>query len=200
MRNGYKGETTINGHLIAISTPIYGENMEQRFQQLYREMAPKLGRQANFLLGDPAAAEDLVQEAFLRLHRTGLDGVEHPAAWLSKVINNLCYSHLRSEGSRRQREEKVFLQSSAELSATAALSAEQIVLEREEARLTRLALDRLQCRDRLVLLLKFSGFSYDEIAAATEIGRSSVGTVLLRARERFRKAFEQLATSHSIGG
>ncbi|MZP30350.1 sigma-70 family RNA polymerase sigma factor [Heliobacterium undosum] len=166
--------------------------MEQRFQQLYREMAPKLGRQATFLLGDPAAAEDLVQEAFLRLHRTGLDTVEHPAAWLSKVISNLCYSHLRSEGSRRQREEKVFLRTAAEMSATTALSAEQVVLEREEARLTRLALDRLQSRDRLVLLLKFSGFSYDEIAAATEIGRSSVGTVLIRARERFKKAYEQL--------
>nr|WP_315988030.1 sigma factor [Desulforamulus aquiferis] len=59
-------------------------------------------RQAAFLLGDSVIAEDQVQEAFVRLHRTGIENVEHPVAWLAVVTNNLCYDYMRSEGSRRR--------------------------------------------------------------------------------------------------
>ncbi|MTV48761.1 sigma-70 family RNA polymerase sigma factor [Heliobacillus mobilis] len=174
--------------------------MKEEFQQLYMEMFPKLVRQATFLLGDPSAAEDLVQETFVRLHRVGLSTVDHRPAWLSRVLSNLCYSYLRSEGSRRQREEKVFLHSTAETCATETLSAEQVVMDREEVRMVSQALDRLQARDRMVLLLKFSGFSYDEIAAATEINRSSVGTVLIRARERFKREYDTISSQQVVLG
>lgn len=164
--------------------------MERDFQQLFKEHYYKLVRQAAFVLGDPTAAEDVVQEAFVRLHRTGVKKVDNPAAWLTKVTNNLCFDFLRSEGSRRRREEKYA--QPAELT-TLTSSTENIVMDKEEVRLVQKALGKLQPRDRMVLVMKFSGYSYDEIAATVELNKSSVGTILARARERFKREYEGLS-------
>jgi RNA polymerase sigma factor (sigma-70 family) len=49
-------------------------------------------------------AEDIVQEAFLRLHHTLQDGerIESPRAYLSTVVTRLCINHLRSARTRRE--------------------------------------------------------------------------------------------------
>ncbi|WP_304541750.1 sigma-70 family RNA polymerase sigma factor [Desulforamulus aquiferis] len=163
--------------------------MEEKFKVIYQKNYYKLVRQAAFLLGDSVIAEDQVQEAFVRLHRTGIENVEHPVAWLAVVTNNLCYDYMRSEGSRRRREERVFQPDGEPRQMPAA---EELVLDREEVRLVRSALEKLQPRDRIILLMKFSGYSYDEIAVTAEIGKNSVGTILSRARERFKREYEYL--------
>lgn len=166
--------------------------MEKDFQQLFREHYYKLVRQAAFVLGDPIAAEDVAQEAFVRLHRTGVTKVDNPAAWLTKVTNNLCFDFMRSEGSRRRREEK-YVQPAELTVVSATSSTENIVIDKEEVRLVQKALGKLQPRDRMVLVMKFSGYSYDEIAVTVELNKSSVGTILARARERFKREYEGLA-------
>ncbi len=55
----------------------------------------------------------------------------------------------------------------------------------------RTALDRLAEREREMLLLRYEGFSYREIAEALELNEASVGTLLVRAKEAFRRAFEE---------
>ncbi|MEG6523192.1 RNA polymerase sigma factor SigX [Desulfotomaculum sp. 1211_IL3151] len=165
--------------------------MTDQLQKLYEEMYPKLVRQAAFMLGDVGAAEDAAQEAFLRLYRQGLDEIENPSAWLTKVTNNLCYSHLRSEGNRRRREEKVGQAEEAVGFSLVVPSAEQLVVDREELQLIRQALAELKPRDRMVLLMKFSGYNYEEIAATLDVSKGSVGTFLARARERFRQAYQR---------
>lgn len=175
--------------LEAVST--CGENMESEFQKIYHELYGRLVRQAAFLLGDVAAAEDVAQEAFLRLHRAGLSNIGSPAGWLAKVTNNLCYDHMRSEGSRRRREDRYVDPADVEDSVSYVGSAESQLMDKEEIRLVHQALLELLPRDRLVLLMKFSGYSYDEIAATIDLNRGSVGTVLSRARERFKRAYEE---------
>ncbi|MDD4588279.1 MAG: sigma-70 family RNA polymerase sigma factor [Heliobacteriaceae bacterium] len=170
-------------------TPDCGEIMGVRFRELYAELYSRLVSQAAFLLGDRAVAEDIAQEAFLRLHATGLAAVQHPASWLARVTNNLCFNYLRSEANRRRREETAF-QRRVDTVSTTTLSPEQQVLEGEELLLIRKALGEMQPRDRMVLLLKFSGYRYDEIAVVTKLEKSSVGTILARARQRFRRAYE----------
>ena len=44
-------------------------------------------------------------------------------------------------------------------------------------------------RERTLLLMKFSGFQYKEIAEATHMEVSSVGTMLARAKAKFRKMY-----------
>ena len=56
------------------------------------------------MLGSVSEAEDIVQEAFLRLHHTLQDGerIESPRAYLSTVVTRLCIDHLRSARARRE--------------------------------------------------------------------------------------------------
>jgi RNA polymerase sigma-70 factor, ECF subfamily len=54
------------------------------------------------MLGSLAEAEDAVQEAYLRWHKTGRAGVENPRAFLSRVVTRLCLDQLKSARSRRE--------------------------------------------------------------------------------------------------
>jgi len=166
--------------------------MKKEFQTLYSKMYPKLVHQATFILGDRAAAEDMAQEALLRLHKIGISKINNPSAWLSKVTNNLCFSYMRKEGSRRRREEIVLKNRTEDDFSHVVASAENMALDREEFRLIHKALRKLQPRDRMVLLMKFSGYKYDEIAATVEVNRNSVGTILARARKKFKQEYERI--------
>ncbi|MEG6615331.1 sigma-70 family RNA polymerase sigma factor [Peptococcaceae bacterium 1198_IL3148] len=169
--------------------------MESSFQQIYQQLYAKLVRQAVFMLGERAAAEDVVQEAFLRLHNIGITAVNNPSAWLGRVTNNLCYNYMRGEGNRRRREEKVSSLPNYCDNNLVAPSAEDTVLDKVELQLIRQALQQLQPRDRMVLLMKFSGYKYHDIAAAVDINKTSVGTVLARARERFKQEYQRITNN-----
>lgn len=47
-------------------------------------------------------------------------------------------------------------------------------------------------RERTLLLMKFSGFQYKEIAEILQIEISSIGTLLVRAKMKFRKIYKQI--------
>ena len=72
--------------------------------QLYDELRPVGFGVAYRMLGSVSEAEDIVQEAFLRLHRTLESGerIESPRAYLATVVSRLCIDHLRSARSRRE--------------------------------------------------------------------------------------------------
>ena len=54
------------------------------------------------MLGDLGRAEDMVQEAFVRLARSDLDSIDDVRGWLVVVVGRLCLDHLRSASSRRE--------------------------------------------------------------------------------------------------
>ena len=54
------------------------------------------------LIGSRVEAEDVVQEALLRVHRAGVDDIESPAAYLTTVTTRLAIDHLRSARVRRE--------------------------------------------------------------------------------------------------
>src|SRR6266571_5395605 len=54
------------------------------------------------MLGSLAEADDAVQEAWLRLSRSGADGVENLGGWLTTVVARVCLDMLRVRGSRRE--------------------------------------------------------------------------------------------------
>ncbi|GAB6179864.1 RNA polymerase sigma factor SigX [Desulfotomaculum defluvii] len=194
-----KGGGTISVNSPALNwgaVTICGDQMEKLLQKLYEDMYPKLVRQAAFLLGDMGAAEDVAQEAFLKLHRQNLMEIENPPGWLAKVTNNLCYNHLRSEGNRRRREENVGQGMTYASFSMTTPSAEQLVVDEEELQLVRQALAQLQPRDRMILLMKFSGYNYEEIASTVDVSKGSVGTLLSRARERFKKTYQRLSSTN----
>ena len=80
--------------------------MEERLEDWLEEGYAVSYRTACLILGNQADAEEAVQEAFLRAwrFRDALPDDERRDAWLYRVLVNSCYSKLRKEVPRRERE------------------------------------------------------------------------------------------------
>src|ERR671910_37951 len=76
----------------------HGEWLAQRFE----EHRARLRAVAYRMLGSTSEAEDAVQETWLRLVRSGADGVENLGGWLTTVVARVCLNMLRSRRSRRE--------------------------------------------------------------------------------------------------
>ncbi|MGK5684983.1 sigma-70 family RNA polymerase sigma factor [Actinoplanes sp. URMC 104] len=63
---------------------------------------PRLRAVAYRMLGSTAEAEDAVQEAWLRLNRTGAREIDNLDAWLTTVVGRVCLDMLRSRASRHE--------------------------------------------------------------------------------------------------
>jgi RNA polymerase sigma-70 factor (sigma-E family) len=63
-------------------------------EQLYRAEQPAMLRLASLMVGDRSTAEELVQDAFVRIHDRVLE-VERPGAYLRTTVVNLCLGHRR---------------------------------------------------------------------------------------------------------
>jgi len=140
-------------------------------------------RHCAYITGDVQAAEDLAQEAFIKLlNMPPAHG--NTAAWLSRVATNLSYNYIRDRKTMRSKESVIEGQVPDNV-----ISIEDIAIRNSEVRLTRKVLNSLNPRDRLCLLLKFSGCKYSEIAEIAGIEKASVGKILSRAQEKFRELY-----------
>ena len=153
------------------------------FAALFEVQFPRLFRYLDRLGGDPDLAADLAQEAFVRLYRRG-EFPDAPEAWLVTVATNL-FRNSRNTGSRRRRLLTPFRGAGA-LADPLPDPAARVDAE-ESRREVRVALDRLPERERQLLLLSAEGFSYRELAGILGIAEGSVGTLLARAREAFKR-------------
>ena len=141
---------------------------------LYAEHALGLVRLAVIMLGDRAAAEDVVQDAFLGLYRRWdrLADPSHPLAYVRASVINGCRSALR----RRSRGVvRLFTEPPAE-------SAEARALVSEEYRAVVAAIRRLPARQREALLLRYYlDMSEGETARAMGVSRGTVKSATSRA-------------------
>jgi RNA polymerase sigma factor (sigma-70 family) len=161
----------------------------EQFKEIFDLYYPEVRRRAAYLLGNSQTAEDMTQEAFLKLYQTPPREEGNLAGWLNSVVTNLAYNYLRGERNRAKRECSHCLR---EINISQQLSTEENFLQREEVCLVHDALRQLPPRERFCLLLKYSGATYSEIAAATGIKPGSIGAVLARARARFKKEYLRL--------
>jgi RNA polymerase sigma-70 factor (ECF subfamily) len=134
------------------------------------------------LIGERGVAEDVVQEAFMRLHEH-FDEVREPRKWLYRTVHNLALNE------RRQAGKIVSLDLPSDASAPAApetadpqpLPDEQIA-RWEGIGLIRLSLESLDDRSRELIRLKFNeDLSYKEISARTGLTIGHVGYLLHHA-------------------
>jgi RNA polymerase sigma factor (sigma-70 family) len=139
-------------------------------------------------------AEDVVQEAILRLAGDpvrGRPGVE-VTAWLRRVCLNLAFNRRRDLERWRDRA----IRGGTDERGWSPDEPESAALRAEEQEHVRAVLGRLTDRHRIVLVLRYSGYSYAEIAASLEIPVSSVGTNLARAERAFRSTYEEYEHEH----
>jgi RNA polymerase sigma-70 factor (ECF subfamily) len=159
-----------------------GEGVD--YDALFRRVYPSLFRYLHRLTGDTDAADDMAQEAFVRLLGRSLPEDE-ARLWLFTVATNL----FRDRARMAKRRERIM---AANPWRPAALPRPDEQLERTRAvDEVRRALDKVSPRDRQMLLMREEGFRYDEIAQAVEVAPGSVGTLLARAGRRFAAAYEK---------
>jgi RNA polymerase sigma-70 factor (ECF subfamily) len=139
-------------------------------------------------VGDPDEAQDLALEAFWRLQqRSPKDaGVGNLDGWLYRVATNLGLNALRAR-QRRQRYEEQAGHRVLEYSSIPDPAAEY---ERQQEReQVRGILAQMKPRSARLLVLRHSGLSYAEIAAALDLAPGSVGTLLARAEKEFEERY-----------
>ena len=154
-------------------------------QQLYECYAHELYLYLFSLSGSSAAAEDLVQEAFLKALLALPKQTENLRAWLYTVARNLFFS-------QRKREKRLTpLESAPELSADDEQAVEAILRD-ERHRLLFRALQALDPRKREVVELQyFGGLSQKEIAAVLQITPENVRVLAFRARKELKSYMEE---------
>lgn len=166
------------------------EPFEAFFRQHYSRVYGLLFR----VTGNAHDAEDLSQELFLQLSRRQPPVWQTPlaASWLWKAASHTALNALRGDRRRTAREERALRQDMpgqalAEQDEDPAGS----LLRKERQEAVRRALQQLPPRDELLLLSRHSGLSYAEVAAALDLNPGSVGTLLARAEERFKRIFNE---------
>ena len=153
----------------------------------WRDHRPYLVNLAYQMLGDIGDAEDVAQEAFLRLSRTDRSEIDDVRAWLTVVAGRLCLDQLRSARVRHERPDD---SGAAETAPAAGLDpADRVTLD-DEVRIALLeVLRRLSPGERVAFVLHdVFGLPFDEIAET--VGRP-VGTcrqLARRARAKFSGA------------
>jgi RNA polymerase sigma-70 factor (sigma-E family) len=141
---------------------------------LYQRHALGLVRLAVIMLGNQAAAEDVVQDAFLGLysHWASLSDASNALPYVRSSVLNGCRTVLRHQSRRR----------SLALAAPPLESAEASALIGEEHRAVLAAIRRLPDRQREALALRYYlDMSEEEIAAAMRISRGTVKSTTSRA-------------------
>jgi RNA polymerase sigma-70 factor (ECF subfamily) len=154
----------------------------ETIEELFAALESPLLSYALRLAGDGSVAEDIVQDAFMRLHAQ-FNEVREPRRWLYRTVHNLALNH------RRQAGKIVPLAAPAGATAPTAndtadpqpLPDEQIA-RWEGIGLVRLSLETLDDRSREVVRLKFNEeLSYKEISARTGLNIGHVGYLLHHA-------------------
>lgn len=158
----------------------------EAFETIFRTYYQQVFAVAYRLLGSAQEADDVAQEAFLRLYLHPLPaGREHNlVGWLLRVAANQGYNALRSRKRRRMRESTPVADPPAAVDP-----AENAAASEETAARVREALAHLSERQVQLLLLRQAGLSYAELAAALGVAPGSVGTLLARAERAFRQQY-----------
>jgi RNA polymerase sigma-70 factor (ECF subfamily) len=166
------------------------KNGDADLEIVFRAQYERIARVIAGIVRDHARAEELAVEVFLKWARHPAAHGENAEGWLYRTALRIALNDLRAE-QRRSRYETVFAFISSYLGKRAP-SPEQISVAKEEQEQVRVVLSRLDGRDAELLLLRNSGFSYGEIAGSLQLKQSSIGTLLSRAEQAFRKEFIKL--------
>jgi RNA polymerase sigma factor (sigma-70 family) len=151
----------------------------ESLEQLFLALESPLLAYAQRLVANNELAQDLVQEAFMRL-QTHFDQVRSPRSWLYRTVHNLAINQMKSDS------KLVPLPGSTDSEAEVAQELPDVrplpdeeIAHWEGVGLVRLNLQNLDARTQEIIRLKFTeNLSYKEISARTGLTVSNVGYLL----------------------
>lgn len=157
-------------------------DLEIVFQAQYERIARVIAG----VIRDPARAEELAVDVFLKWERSWKAKGVGAEGWLYRAAVRIALNELRREALRSRYERLLACvtdRTVAESNPDAVFSAQ------EDQKRVRLVLSAIPRRQAELLLLRNNDLSYQELAAALNLNPASVGTLLSRALETFRKEF-----------
>jgi RNA polymerase sigma-70 factor, ECF subfamily len=155
----------------------FGFDFEAVFRDDYRAVTRLIAR----VVRDPSRAEELAVETFWRLWRTRSAHGESARGWLRRTAVRLAIDELRRRA-RRERYDRLWPFGRVR-------TPDEVFLSSDEQGRVRAVLAALPKRDAELLLLRSDDTTYADLAAVLGINPSSVGTLLNRARQAFRKEY-----------
>lgn len=160
---------------------LYARGDRAAARTLVLRLSPRVLGYATRLLADRAEAEDIAQEAMLRLWRVAPGwraGEAQVTTWLYRVVTNLVTDRQRA----RQRRQATTLDDAPEVADGTPAAVTQLIEADRMAALDR-ALDGLPDRQRQALVLRhMEGLSNPEIAEIMQIGVEAVESLTARAK------------------
>lgn len=165
----------------------YQAGNDEAFEEIVRAFTPQLLAHARRRLSDPAAAEDALQETFLRAYRAlpRFNGEYRLEAWLYQILTNVC----ADEGGRRYREGQLLQRAGGPAlgdqfepdAATQARFPDPVVTE---------AFAQLPATYQEALVLRFiEELPYDEVAARSGVTEANARARVHRASAALRRTF-----------
>lgn len=176
------------------------EGSAAAFEELVARYQDRLVTVLEHVVGDRDQAEDLAQDVFLRMYRArkSYQPTAKFATWLFTIANNLALNAVRSRA--RRREHQVPLRDSGPMAiaspgqgivAGSGFMPAKRVDKAEMRQVVRRAMENLNERQRLAVLLnKFEGMSYIDIAQTLGLTAPAVKSLLARARSNLREMLE----------
>lgn len=144
--------------------------------EFFEAERPRLLGIASRVLADPVEAEDIVQQAWLRLHRTDAD-IENLPAWLTTVTTRLCLDRLRARTPVPHAEVRPI--------ENAPDPADDVVLADTVSVALQMVLDRLSPNERVAFVLHDSfGFEFSTIASVLGTTPAAARKLASRARAK----------------
>ena len=164
--------------LVAMQPNQAGLDIESVFRAQYDRISRVIAR----VIRDRARAEELAVEVFLKWSRNRKARRENAEGWLYRAAVRAGLNELRSQIRRERYERLVTL-------VRRSPTPEELMAVREEQEQVRRLLSAIEPRQAELLVLRSHGLSYEELAAALKLNPASVGTLLSRAQQAFRKEY-----------
>lgn len=173
---------------------------DDAFRQLVERYQRKAYSVAYGMLHDRDDAMDVVQEAFVKVHKylDRFEGTSGFYTWLYRIVVNACIDHLRKAGKARAVEYDDTRAADAGttdelLPSTFEADPDRSLARKEIREKVDVALQRLSPIHRAVILMReIEGLSYAEMAAAMECSMGTIMSRLFHARRRMQAALIEL--------
>ncbi len=176
---------------VPYSMKLSKSKFDEAFEAIFHEHWNSIHRLIARMVMDPSEAEDLTLEAFFRLYknRPAEQDEFNTRGWLYKVATNLALQSIRSY---KRRENYEINAGKNALEETHDHQPSRIFAEKEEQGFVRMALGQMSSRQSELLVMRYSGMTYKDIAKTLRLSPTSIGPLLLRAEREFEKHYHAL--------
>ena len=184
IRAPHGGSLAVTIHAVKSVESCAEADLEALFAQHWSRVYGLLFR----LVGEHAEAEDLALEVFWRYYHN--PPTEHDpqrvGGWLYRVALRLGFNSLRAQRRRNKYEDAVGMQNLVHEESLDPANQVEMEEQRQQVR------PQMKPKPARLLVLRYNGLSYAEIATTLEIAPGSVGTFLARAEAEFQKRYKRI--------